>query len=224
MRGKFVELRPPTDTDDYALIASWVRPLSAAAVLAGDNEVLSAEEIQQINRTGTVRHLMVVTHSGDPIGVVSWRPHGAPGGYSIGSAVGDQQRWAEGYGGEASALLVDYLFHICNAHRIQVVTALFNKHSMRMVARAAFVLEGILRDHYFLDGEYHDAAIWSMLRDEYYAEVRRAAAIHPEFGAPDLVPAADKAEARRTLTEYLAQGGPTSLARFPVSDGTTVAS
>lgn len=215
MRGKFVELRLPRDEGDYALIAAWVRPLSATAVLAGDSELITAEEIQAINRSGTVRHFMVTTRAGEPVGVVSWRPHGAPGGYAIGSAVGDPERWTDGYGGEATALLVDYLFHICNAHRIQVVTALFNKHSMRMVVRAPFVLEGVLRHYYFLDGEYHDAAIWSMLRDEYYAEVRRAAALHPGFGAPDLVPAADKAEARRLLADYLAGGRPTSVTADP---------
>ena len=214
MQGALVDLRPPQDDKDYGLIASWLRPLSASAVLTADSELITADELQQLNRRGTVRHLMVDTVEGESIGVVSWRPLGAPGGFSIGSAVGDPERWSAGYGGEATAMIVDHLFHACNAHRVQVVTAMFNKHSVRMAARSAFVLEGILRRYYFLDGEYHDAAVWSLLRDEYYAEVRRVAALNPIFGVPDQVPAQDKAEARRTLAGYVAQGRPTSLAQF----------
>jgi hypothetical protein len=108
-------------------------------------------------------------------------------------------------------LLLDYLFHERNAHRVQATTALFNKHSMSVLTRGEFVLEGVLRRYYYLDGEYHDATVWSMLREEYYAIAARMQQKNPELTVTDLVPAADKAEARRLLADYLAKQRPTSL-------------
>jgi hypothetical protein len=60
-------------------------------------------------------------------------------------------------------------------------------------------LEGVLRDYYFLDGEYHDAVIGSLLRDEYYALVD-AYQIVP----PNTISEGEKEQARKLLLEHLA--------------------
>jgi hypothetical protein len=49
------------------------------------------------------------------------------------------------------------------------------------------------KDYYFVDGQYHDALIGSILRNEYYA-VREPSAI---------IPAEDKEAARRIAAEFL---------------------
>lgn len=220
MKGRLVTLRWPSD-DDYPAIARWVRPLSGTAVLTGDSEPVSADDVRQLNKRGQVNHLMIDTNDGRTIGVVSWHAVGSPGGYSIGGAVGDPDLWQKGFGAEAMSLLVDYLFHVRNAHRVQVTTALFNRHSVQVLARGDFVLEGILRDYYFLDGAYHDAAVWSLLRDEYYRSVAEVKAINEEWGVQDLVPAADKAAARAALATYLAKGRPTSLGAYAEASSRT---
>lgn len=61
--------------------------------------------------------------------------------------------------------------------------------------KTKLVIEGILRDHYFIDGEYHDAVVSSILRDEFYE--------YPETDSIDSIPKEEKRAIRQELNEYL---------------------
>lgn len=213
MKGRLVSLRAPSD-EDFSLIERWLRPLTPAAILAGDNEMFSADELRELNKRGEVNHLMIDTNDGWTIGAVSWRRMNCPGNFTIGAGVGDPELWNKGYGAEAVGLLIEYLFHFRNAHRVQAMTALYNRYSIQTIIHGDFVLEGILRDYFFLDGAYHDAAVWSMLRDEFYRLDAELKARNKEWGAQDLVPESDKEAARNAVATYLAKGRPTSFGKY----------
>ncbi|GAB2993801.1 hypothetical protein GCM10023080_070180 [Streptomyces pseudoechinosporeus] len=213
MRGRLVSLTWP-DQDDWAAIARWVRPASPAAVLTNDWEPLSPQDVEDINRSGRVRHLIIEVIGGEKVGVVSYRKVGREGSYSIGTAVGDPELWNRGYAADASVLLVDYLFHQLGAHRVEATTALFNRDVTRTMIRGPFVLEGILRDYYFLDGEYHHAAAWSMLRNEYYESLNSTAASQGNPPVLEFLPGPAKEEARRLVEKYLAGDPVTSLSQL----------
>lgn len=197
------------DSDDYALVEEWLKPMSPTAALTGDaNEMVLAADVRAANESGKVRYLMVDALDGTTIGVVNHRRVGSAGSYAIGGAVGDPQRWGAGAGADAFTLLVDLLFHQLNAHRVEFTTASFNRHTMSLLTKGGFVLEGVLRDYYFLDGQYHDRTVWSILREEFVAGAQAHAAISP---VADLVPEQDKQRARTALAKYLASDPPTSL-------------
>ncbi|MEU5210753.1 GNAT family protein [Streptomyces sp. NPDC020742] len=211
MQGRLVTLEWPGD-DDWAAIATWLRPGSPAAVLSGDWELLGAAEIEQANRAGRVHNLVIRTKDGDRIGTVSYQRSGRIGGFTVGGAIGAPELWRRGYGAEAVVLLVDYLFHQLDAHRVQVTTAGYNKGIIRLMTKTPFVVEGILRDHCYLDGAYHDAIVWGLLRDEHYASLKpsednRVLAV----GLEDFVSEDDKTQARAVLVEHLAARGRTAL-------------
>ncbi|MFD0165555.1 GNAT family N-acetyltransferase [Streptomyces decoyicus] len=218
MQGRLVTLEWPGD-DDWAAIASWLRPGSPAAVLSGDWELLGAAEVEAANRSGRVHHLVIRTKDGDGIGTVSYQRSGRIGGFTVGGAIGSPELWRRGYGAEAVVLLVDYLFHQLDAHRVQVTTAGYNKGIIRLMTKTPFVVEGILRDHCYLDGAYHDSIVWGLLRDEHYASLKpsddnRVLAV----GLADFVDGDDKAQARAVLAEHLTTTGRTALAEF-LDDG-----
>lgn len=211
MQGRLVTLEWPGD-DDWAAIASWLRPGSPAAVLSGDWELLGAAEVEQANRSGRVHHLVIRTKDGERIGAVSYQRSGRIGGFTVGGAIGSPELWRRGYGAEAVVLLVDYLFHQLDAHRVQVTTAGYNKGVIRLMTKTPFVVEGILRDHCYLDGRYHDAIVWGLLRDEHYASLKpsednRVLAV----GLADFLSDDDKTQARAVLAEHLATGRRTAL-------------
>lgn len=203
MRGRFVKLERPTD-EDYRLMEGWLSSSAPIAPLTGDlGADHSAEELQALNGTNGLRFYTVrLLDDGAAVGTVNFRREG-PGCFSIGGAVGDPALWEKGYAADALMVLVDFLFHSGNARKVQVVVMTFNKASLRMLTRSGFVCEGILREHCYLDGRWHDAVQWSMLRDEFYAQVARDAQLSDRFGLRDLVSAEDKAEARRILTDHL---------------------
>jgi hypothetical protein len=105
--------------------------------------------------------------------------------------------WGSGYGTIAMSDLLEFLFHSKNAHRVQITAAAYNKTMMKIFRSGFIRIEGILRDYYFFDGEYQDAVIGSILRDEYYKLLRGTDI--------DLVARAEKDEAYRILRQCLTE-------------------
>jgi RimJ/RimL family protein N-acetyltransferase len=203
MIGRVVKLERPV-ADDYALMLKWLAPDGAVAPLTGDmGDEPTVEDLQQMNRSGNQRFLMIkLLSDGTPVGTMNYR-RDAPGAYSIGAAVGDPALWHAGYAGDAFIVLLDLLFHSKNARKVSGMVMSFNKHSMRMMVNGGFVCEGILREHCYLDGKWHDAVMWSMLRSEFYERAERHAAMSDRLRLQDLVPAEDKKKARQALAGYL---------------------
>ncbi|WP_432248401.1 GNAT family N-acetyltransferase [Streptomyces sanyensis] len=210
MQGRFISLRPPT-TDDFDLIAAWLAPDSPGTALSGDaREMASPEEIRAAHYSGSLSFRVIYDNTGDALGFVNWRRRGSHQSFEIAVIVGEPDRWRSAFGGEAVIRLVDILFMTYDARRVQLTTGAFNAYTLPALVRGGFVLEGVLRDFYYVDGRYHDATVWSMLRSEYEAELKRSEHLDGLKYVPS-VPEADKERARRMLHAYLAEGGPTSL-------------
>ncbi|GAA3214560.1 GNAT family N-acetyltransferase [Streptomyces sp. XM83C] len=223
LKGRLVSLVRPTDAD-YELMAEWLGPTSPTAVLTADTqEYATPETLRQLNDSGRIRQFAVRDRDGRTIGTVNYRQSGPAGNYTIGGAIGDPAMWQRGLGAEAFDLLLDHLFHSLNAHRMQFTTALYNKGVLRLVIRAGFVLEGILRDYFFLDGAYHHAAVWSLLRHEYYEAVDILTRTSPSFVGPDLIPEKDKAEARDLLRTHLSRPDAETSLRLLLAEATAPA-
>lgn len=203
MQGRLVTLARPTD-DEYHLMAEWLSSSAPIAPLTGDlGADHTAEDLKALNGANGYRLYTVrLPGDGTAVGCVNFRRE-APGCFSLGGAVGDPALWEKGYAADALMVLVDHLFHSRNARKVQVVVMSFNKASMRLLTRSGFVCEGILREHCYLDGEWHDAVQWSMLRAEFYAQAARDGERSSRLALRDLVPAEDKAEARRILADHL---------------------
>ncbi len=73
----------------------------------------------------------------------------------------------KGYGVEATRLMVDYLFLSKDVTRIQAHTSAENMVSQKVLRKAGFRKEGIVRKSVFSRGEWRDRAIYSILREEW---------------------------------------------------------
>lgn len=69
----------------------------------------------------------------------------------------DKSLWSKGYGGEALAAVVDYAFEVLGLHRLHADYYAANTASARLFAKAGFQLEGVYKDHFFMDGAYMDS-------------------------------------------------------------------
>lgn len=196
--GREVILSPIAGDRDYELLAQWCSSVSGT-LTAGTPQYYGATEIKQIITQGPAMFLMVRLYEGPAVGAVQWEQLAYPGSYKIGSVIGDDTRWGAGFGLMSIKLLLDYLFHARNAHRVQITAGVFNKPMMEIFCTGLLQVEAVLRDYYFLDGSYHDAVIVSLLRDEYYQLIDK-------YATPpaDAVPAGRKHEGQAMLREYLA--------------------
>ncbi|MFE1165829.1 GNAT family N-acetyltransferase [Nocardiopsis sp. NPDC058789] len=211
MRGALVTVSA-IEEDEYPLVAQWFRRGMVGALSTGGSaRFTSTSDIRAAVTGGPERYAMVRTHDGVPVGLVQWRQRKYPGSYTVGGVIGDSELWDSGCGGEASWLLVHELFHAQNAHRVEFVTAAFNVRVVRMLIKSGMVIEGVLRDYFFLDGAYHDAIVTSYLREEYYSADESGMTGDAFFG--DTVPASDKAAARALLREHMREQWPQDIRR-----------
>ena len=196
MKGLLVKLKA-MEEEDFELFAKWVTPSRTSSLARGDNDFATSKEIKADIESGNTQHVMVLTHDNKKIGFISWTPQKCEGNYLLGGVIGEPELWDSGYGAEAGVLAMEYLFHQKNAHKLQFINGLHNLRSVRFIMKANLVIEGVLRDHFFIDGEYHDAIISSILRDEFYS--------YPDTDKMDSIPRDEKKKIRKELNEYLTE-------------------
>ncbi|MGQ0842181.1 GNAT family N-acetyltransferase [Actinokineospora sp.] len=195
MQGYLTRLVPVED-EDYALVAKWLQPGPEGALGAGgESQFMSTKQLGEA--LGRSTGAMVATMDGRKVGYVQWHRLKHGGSYEVGGMIGDTDLWDSGCGAEAGLLLLDYLFHEKNAHRVQFMTGTYNRRVLNFMMKSNVVVEGVLRDYFFLDGCYHDAVIASLLREEYYAAAKEGVAVR------DLVPAEDRERGRAEFQEYM---------------------
>ncbi|MFF7259427.1 GNAT family N-acetyltransferase [Streptomyces sp. NPDC008159] len=197
MQGEYVSLRPINGKQDYELIAQWSSSV-ASVYSSGGQTFTTADEMEALVARHGITYLMVVDRSGEPVGGVTYQQLTYPGNFEVGNVVGSPELWGIGYGMESMHLLLDHLFHQRNAHRVHLMAGLYNKQMVQIFLKGPIKVEGILRDFFFLDGEYHDALVGSLLRNEYYGFLRSLGT-----SPADLIPKDDKADARDLLAEAL---------------------
>jgi len=73
----------------------------------------------------------------------------------------------KGYGTEAVQLMVDYLFLSKDVMRIQALTDVRNKPSQCVLEKASFKREGTLRKAGFVRGQWTDAYLYDVTREEW---------------------------------------------------------
>lgn len=75
----------------------------------------------------------------------------------LGIMIFDKSQWGKGYGREALIAVTDYVFGVLKLHRLCADYYAVNTASARMFEKAGFKIEGVFRDHFFLDGDYVDS-------------------------------------------------------------------
>lgn len=79
--------------------------------------------------------------------------------------VGEKTAWGKGFGTEADSLMVHYGFEFLNLHRVYAHVLAGHEASLKVLQELHFTQEGLLRQHIYRDGRYHDVVIMGLLRD-----------------------------------------------------------
>lgn len=75
----------------------------------------------------------------------------------------------QGYGTEATRLILDYGFGMLNLHRIELDVYTINPRALHVYEKVGFVQEGVKRQNWYYDHQYYDSIVMSMLEDDYRA-------------------------------------------------------
>lgn len=70
-----------------------------------------------------------------------------------------KDHWGKGYGTESVALVSDFAFETLKLHKLHASVVDANIGSARILEKNGYVLEGRLKDHFFIDGRYYDSLL-----------------------------------------------------------------
>jgi RimJ/RimL family protein N-acetyltransferase len=158
--------------DDYPAVIEW---LCDEKVMEQFGKTLSKDEAksyvqkrvaEQKSDSRKAYHFIAVLKSENvPIGDFSlflindlFRPDCGSLGYRIAS-----KYWNQGLATEALKLLLDFGFHKLNLHKISSGTTLNNLPSQRVMEKANMSKEAHLREHNYLNGQWHDMLEYSII-------------------------------------------------------------
>lgn len=79
----------------------------------------------------------------------------------------DPNYWRNGYGAEATKLLLDYAFKKMHLHRIESRVREYNKPSIAFHRKFGFVEEGCRKEAKFQNGRFWDRIIFRLLESEW---------------------------------------------------------
>jgi diamine N-acetyltransferase len=89
---------------------------------------------------------------------------------AFGIGIYDPAYVGQGYGREAIDLFLDWAFRIQNYQRIWLTTWSINQRAIRCYQALGFVEEGRQRRQIYVDGQYVDAVMMGLLREEWEAQ------------------------------------------------------
>lgn len=81
--------------------------------------------------------------------------------------IGDKKSRGKGYATEAIRLVAKHAFNKLNLHKLYTGMIKGNEVSKRAFEKVGFKVEGILREHFYLKGEYLDCYRMGLLKSEY---------------------------------------------------------
>ncbi|WP_440897357.1 GNAT family N-acetyltransferase [Amphibacillus sp. Q70] len=85
----------------------------------------------------------------------------------------DPTQQGKGYATDASRLLIEYGFNQLNLHKLYLEVVKNNEKAIHIYQKVGFQIEGELKQHYFVDGQYYDGYVMSLLRDDYVSNDRK---------------------------------------------------
>jgi UDP-4-amino-4,6-dideoxy-N-acetyl-beta-L-altrosamine N-acetyltransferase len=88
----------------------------------------------------------------------------------MGIVIGEKQCWSQGYGSDATRVLLRFAFDEMNLHRVQLTVYEDNARAIRAYGKCGFRQEGRLRDAIFRKGRYYDMLLMSVLSGEFRSE------------------------------------------------------
>ena len=165
LEGKTVKLRV-SEKEDLPLFMEWMNNPE----FVGEYQPLIQRdrvEIEKMLEGGPFEQKVFVVEKkdGTKIGYIGYsRPYGTF--FEIGYALMPNER-SKGYGTEAIEIIVDYLFLSKETGRIQAQTDVRNVASLKVLEKAGFKKEGIVRNLGFMRGEYVDACLCSIIREDW---------------------------------------------------------
>jgi len=164
LEGKSINLRVLEKKDMQSPIAEWNRNSEFYGKYAPLTEFSQTEIEKLFENTEDKKWFIIEKKDESKIGFIGYFPKDDC--LEIGYALLPSER-KKGYCTEAVMIIVDFLFLSRDIVRIQAYSDVMNVASHKVLNKASFKKEGVLRKFRFARGEWKDYAVFSILREEW---------------------------------------------------------
>jgi RimJ/RimL family protein N-acetyltransferase len=176
LHGERVTLRE-YQTDDIDGIRAWANDMDTVRYLSArywmpQSYADAADFVDHAMRAGTNGAFFVIAarDTGAYLGQIdlfsiNWRVRSA----EMAIVMGRDALRGQGLGTEAIGLLLRYAFNMLGLTRVELEVASQNERAIRCYLRAGFVLEGVKRQAFMVDGKHADLTVMAVLNDEWRA-------------------------------------------------------
>ena len=172
LKGSKTYLRP-LETSDIPLYHRWYNNQEVnywANAAWPVSTMLNEEEIEErffVSQHENRRYI-ILNENNEPIGTTGFRDLNLPARSAVlFIVIGEEEYWDRGYGTDALKVLISHLFLQWNFHRLSLDTWDGNLRAIKAYEKLGFQIEGRLRQARFVLGEYRDAILMALLREEY---------------------------------------------------------
>ena len=149
---------------DLPKIKQWSNDVDFVGAFEPFEQLSLADLEKQFESKGEAQWFLIEKMDGSKIGYIAhFKTKGCVG---IGYMLVPEER-GKGYGSEAVQIIVDYLFLHKDIVRVQAETHPDNLGSQKVLQKAGFKKEGVLRKSFFSRGVYRDTALYSILREDW---------------------------------------------------------
>ncbi|HVP04840.1 MAG TPA: GNAT family protein [Dehalococcoidia bacterium] len=170
LEGQRLRLRPvqPGDLPKFAEwlgdseVRRWLAAVAEAPTLQDEVEWYEDSRANPDNVLWSIETL-----DGRLIGTTELRVAPDHHRAELGIAIQDKTQWSQGYGRETICLLLEYGFEEMELNRIELTVDEANARARRCYEKCGFVREGVLRQHRFVEGEFGNTIVMSVLRSEW---------------------------------------------------------
>lgn len=172
--GEKIYLRP-LERDDAPTLLPWVNDPEVLATLmmyTPKNLQSELEFIERAYKRDDEIILGIALKANDKlIGTtglhdIDWKNRNC----MFGILIGDKTEWGQGYGTEATRLMVDYAFGTLGMHRVWLRVYEYNQRAIRVYEKVGFVREGMLREDRYHGGRFFHTIVMGLLRSEWEAQ------------------------------------------------------
>lgn len=171
MGGERVNLRV-MEKDDVPLFVKWYNDLEFQSAYFPVLQKSVSQAVKEFENPSPIQvalgnvEFIIEKKDGTKIGHIGYGRDILHEWTEIGYAVVPSER-KKGYGAEAIQILVDYLFLYKDIPRIIICTDARNTTAIKAAEKVGFKKEGIIRKGGFVKGEYVDACLLGLLREEW---------------------------------------------------------
>jgi RimJ/RimL family protein N-acetyltransferase len=123
-----------------------------------------AEAFKKTEKSINRERLMIVRIADNvPVGIITYFDYNSLNRSAEMSLLIDPDERGKKFGLEAIRVLCKHLFYFRGLNKVYAQTASFNRGAVKLLESAGFKRDGVLRQHYFYDRDWHDGYLYSLL-------------------------------------------------------------